>query len=421
MAEKTYEINIPGIGDTFRFGAAPVYDKALKRQRYERMKAATSPVPETLRWIPRVIQHIDDAQDMMYTAAYLGKFLLRRVAPRFIPYVGWALLAMDAANLLNGVLGMAMTPGVTKPDIYRSCRKFRGGKKAGTDAFERFTKKGGWHNRIGFALQAAQVSQQVTGYGISLGAVMGCASEFVWGGIKGLQGERVRLKGPPPADPVSKAARYVSQNYIQANARDILSIEDHALLMAANNLAVGILLESGLTPNDNRMEDALNIRTPLYEPWETSSLEMLAEEGITDFSRMTDYTTENDDTVTIGDAIMSAIAAEDDWQNQISPQIPRTDWWSIMYDIWEESGRDTINWITGTEDKDWSVPTDDLIGVAEVAKCNIMLAGEYPPEKIQQWINEARLIASALGNRYPRCPDWRQAAARTGITLKDKA
>jgi len=52
--------------------------------------------------------------------------------------------------------------------------------------------------RIGFgeALQAAQVASDLTGYGLSLGALMGFVGETTYGAARASQGEKVRIRSP---------------------------------------------------------------------------------------------------------------------------------------------------------------------------------------------------------------------------------
>ena len=422
-----YTIDIPGISDIFKFGAAPVYDKKLKQQRFMRMKTAKSPLAENLKWIPQLITKLDNAQDLLYTAAFLAKPLLRRIGLRFIPYVGWGLLALDAIDITNSLLSMATTPRIPKRAILRCDRVVCMGKKMSVEKFQKFTQKAGLRGKIGFALQASQAAETLTGYGLSLGAIMGFMTDSIWGLVRALGGERVIVRGPAPADPVSKAARVLSQAHSNTVTRDVLSLEDHALLIAAQNVATGILLESGVTVNEARIEQLAETRTALYEPWEQSSIEVLAENGITDFNDMTDVTTEDDTRVTYGSAIEQSIEQQFDWESDVRAQISSDEHWQVMHKIYTEAGRDTVNWLMDTVDEDWCDYPEDVKAIAQLAECNIALTKQYPAPMLQELIRRVVLYKhgeNILGEKwnynYTTCECWHFASYGLDVHIYPK-
>ena len=177
--QATYTIDLPGATDLFHFIIPALNDKELKKERIKRMLSKKSPVPEALQWIPPLINKIDDAQDILTTALWLAKPLIKKLPTRFIPFVGWALAVNDIANLSTLILGFAMTPGLIKPNIHKITKGTKYSKKYGALKVGKFLEPGGWRTKLGNYLQAAQAAETITGIGLTLGAVMGCLSDSI--------------------------------------------------------------------------------------------------------------------------------------------------------------------------------------------------------------------------------------------------
>lgn len=92
-----YTIDIPGLTDFIRIPA--LENEELKFQRWVRFKTQESVLPEPLRWIPGLINKLDDAQDLLFTFLVLARPLLKRLPARFLPGLGWVLLFNDLLNL----------------------------------------------------------------------------------------------------------------------------------------------------------------------------------------------------------------------------------------------------------------------------------------------------------------------------------
>lgn len=92
-----FTINLPGLTDIVKL---PGMDSAdLRRQRIARMRSAHSPLPQGLQWIPPLLNKLDDAQDILFTALAVGAAAARWLGFRAIPGLGIALTVND---LLNG-------------------------------------------------------------------------------------------------------------------------------------------------------------------------------------------------------------------------------------------------------------------------------------------------------------------------------
>lgn len=94
-----YTINIPGIQDVVRIGAYE--DPDLKRQRWLRYKNTRNPAPGFAQSAAQILNFIDDAQDLLFTALALAWPLLRRLPLRMLPGLGWLLTINDILNLFT--------------------------------------------------------------------------------------------------------------------------------------------------------------------------------------------------------------------------------------------------------------------------------------------------------------------------------
>jgi len=278
MAKGVYTIDIPGMTDIFRVPIPEETDKQLRKARIERMKTARHGLPESLDWIPPLINFLDDAQDMLYVALVLAKPLLRKLPARFIPWLGWVLTINDALNILTALAGMvAGGTGVKRIhadilDLFSTTRP-RMLKKV-----EDFLRHTNW---LGFALQAGQVMTNLTGYGISLGAIMGCVSDAVWGLIRKIQGADIEVRLPPPEDPVGKAARFIIQSPVIKTHPHLFSDEDLKLAIAARGAAMQILwAEADVQKLRERAQQMANMKVPVFGPTWQASIEALREAGI---------------------------------------------------------------------------------------------------------------------------------------------
>lgn len=405
----SYTVDIPGVKDIFRYELKGSYSKQYKYERYMRFKTKASPVPSALNWIPGVINQLDDAQDLAYTALVLAKPILRRLPARFIPFVGWALLAMDLINLINKILSMAMTPGLSKPCLRKQIAKAKKLKKLPLELFRDWLSPGGWRKAMAFALQAPQALVTLTGYGLQLGTIMGAVSDSIWGGIRALGGGKVTFRAPPPSDPASKAYRVLNQANAYANQRCILTPDEHVMLLMAHNAAVGIILDSGFSYSDAKCNEVMNYQVAVYEPWELSSLEILEEvnhpldEDIVPYSNRVNPTYEQ--------LMYDNMNDWYEWEQHIRSVFAGygDEYSSILWMICQEAAHDMIEAVTGVP---WDAYTEDSPGAKaayEMAACDLMPL--YPPNEtqVEELMDLAYTFAAARGKEYPGCEEFKQA------------
>lgn len=92
-----FTITIPGLSDFLR--APFINTPEIRRERAQRARSSNSPLPQGLQWIPKLLNKLDDAQDLLFTVAALAIPIARWFGVRSIPGLGIALTVND---LLNG-------------------------------------------------------------------------------------------------------------------------------------------------------------------------------------------------------------------------------------------------------------------------------------------------------------------------------
>lgn len=379
QANKAYTISIPGMSDVFILPIQSLDNPQLKLQRILRMKAKHSPIPDKLKWIPQAINYLDDAQDELAMALIVGKFLLRYVAPRFIPYLGWALLANDILNLGTGLLSLAMTARPGKLGLREVITSLGFTKAKRMKRVAQFMGKTNW---VGAALTAGQVLENRTGYGLRLGGIMGCASDIVWGGIRSAQGKQVRFQGPPPADPISKAARFIMQSAQMSWLLNSVTPEDKQLIIAAQAVAASTLVDTtDLTQLDNKASILENTEYPVFEPWDESSRWALQQEGIDPGGVIRPMYRYVSDKPSFLKVIQDASSAE--YQDELTSrsQFGATDTGTIMMALHEQSGRDLLAGAVGGFDGIEEYYDEELNLIQ--AMTEYMLFPPYKPTNVQ--------------------------------------
>lgn len=222
VAKNGFTITFPGITDIIKF---PIYDpmtkqeqalykkrkygeigkkrlteilamKRGKKAKFERMLA--SPTPELAKSWASIAQSLDDAQDALLTVAVLGRIaatLLPRFLARFlIGPVGWIWLIGEILNALMSPWACIIRPMSCKRNLHRKLKRRAKGLRAD---MKRYAKKAKVIPSFTDALQIAQVTKDVWGWGLSLGPIIGLASDLAFGAVRYARGEKVTIKRAP--------------------------------------------------------------------------------------------------------------------------------------------------------------------------------------------------------------------------------
>jgi len=253
--------------------------KQKRKERYMAMLA--SPTPAIMQNAGTIMCAIDDAQDAISTMACIGQ-LAKKVGPRIVGRylkgpTGMLILASDCLNMVQQTAQYCMMPMYGKrggEDLARGSPKL--GKSRLKKAFNtqgRLPTKGDW-------IQGLQTTEQVFGFGISLGPIVGLAQDIMWASVRARPGEFVDIKFPIPdlKEWVAKSMRFVKS--ASALFGHLWSTDDDDILLwtSAVNLSFQTLMS--YTQDWNPLEqldevEFLELQAPV--PQNTLTLEVIDE------------------------------------------------------------------------------------------------------------------------------------------------
>jgi len=192
--------------------------KERNREKYNRMLA--SPIPNWMSNYTSVLTAWDNVQDVIITVAAIG-----RIALKFIPRlaVGWLAWPISILWLVASVMSTIAAPTMCvlnpmackrkmKKDLARRRKALKARHKApetGTKAFyeiekdklkrgfKGYAKSGGFLPSFSEAIQAAQVTKDIWGIGLSIGPIFGIAYDLMTGGVRWAIGQEVTFKNAP--------------------------------------------------------------------------------------------------------------------------------------------------------------------------------------------------------------------------------
>ena len=196
------EINIPGFEDIIHIGTmAKISDRemaahraaqkmklpspltapqlrtlAVKKARF--LRALKSPTPSWVNNIASVACALDNIEDGLVTLSVfgrLGSYVTKKLWQREIPGVGWVMLGADILNFFNMIswATFAASGGKRKLEDLAERNPFH--KKA--KARRAMKLKRTWP-AFGEALEIAQTCDQLFGYGLCLGGLVGMATDI---------------------------------------------------------------------------------------------------------------------------------------------------------------------------------------------------------------------------------------------------
>jgi hypothetical protein len=161
------------------------------------VKILESPSPEWYNKISTVMTWIDDVQDTM-SVVYPVLSVLGKVAPKvfgkLIPVIGWIGLGYDLLNLANAVGRAPLTFMKSKREV---CKLKKRNPFSKVSRLENVGKIRNYKPGVADLIQVAQVTDQFTGFGLSLGGIMGAITGSVFGAYKYLNGEPVKWSFDP--------------------------------------------------------------------------------------------------------------------------------------------------------------------------------------------------------------------------------
>jgi len=304
IAKNGYTITIPGLSDIIkirtvapmtqqehdwwkgrrwdRFGPQRLEElRAEKEKRFDRYEAMLgSPTPAIMTNAGSIMTAIDDAQDATISLAVLGQ-LARKIAPKLLGKilsgpVGILTATSDVMNLVQGAGMYCMAP------MY--------GKKAGEQLSKASPKtlraklKSRFHMKAKLPsksdmIQVLQTTDQVFGFGLCLGPVVGLVQDIFFGAVRSTPGTTIKVKLPIPS--LSKICTVAHKALKATNL--LLGIphfsDDEEILswIVGAALAFQHLNECNQLWNPLEMVDTFdNIETQAPRPWHTLTKEVIA-------------------------------------------------------------------------------------------------------------------------------------------------
>lgn len=255
--------------------------KAEKKEALVRI--LDSPAPEWARDYASVMTWIDNIQDTASVVYPLLK-LLNIAAPKafkkLIPVIGVITTAYDLLNLLN-ILGRAPLTGMKGKRWHCPISKLNPFTKL--HRYHQLDNIKNWKPNIADALQAAQVSDMFFGFGLSLGGIMGAATDMIFGAYRYVTGEPVKFSFDPPDVTMldQMGARGLKAAQAISSQGQVFSEMQHFWTYITAALSTVALAP---TFRDAEMAelivDPMNVMLPAPEPEDPLTLEVIKELGL---------------------------------------------------------------------------------------------------------------------------------------------
>lgn len=253
--------------------------KAARRARFLAMLA--SPTPAVAQNAGSIMCAIDDSQDAVSTLACIAQ-LGRKVAPRMLGKLlrgptGLLLIASDFLNMVQQSAQFCMMPMYGKKDAERLARgsprplKMKLKKRMWSTA--RIPTKSDW-------IQGLQTTDQVFGFGICLGPIVGLAQDIFYASVRARPGVfvDVRLPIPDVQEWVRTARRVVKSASALFSALWTTDDDDILMWTAAVNLGFQTLMPQQQAWNPlEQLDEIENLQIQAPIPWHTLTLEVIRE------------------------------------------------------------------------------------------------------------------------------------------------
>jgi hypothetical protein len=208
--------------------------KARKKEKYERM--LSSPIPNWVSNYTSVLTAWDNVQDVIISLAAIGRIAIKFL-PRFA--VGWIAWPVSILWLVASVMSTIAAPTMCvlmpmsckikmKKDLQRRKKALKARHKppeSGTKAFfevqkdklkrgfKGYAKSGGYMPSFSDAIQAAQVTKDIWGVGLSIGPIFGLAYDLMSGGVRWAIGQKVAFKRAPYDIEIYRKAKDMKHEY----------------------------------------------------------------------------------------------------------------------------------------------------------------------------------------------------------------
>ena len=260
---------------------SPDVIKAEKKEAFVRI--LESPAMDWQRTLASVVTFTDNIQDTASVVYPLIK-LLNIVAPKamgkLLPLIGWLSAGYDLLNMATALVSTALLPMTAKRVM---CPQFWKNPFSKTARYQRTSHIKNWKPNIADAIQAAQVSDQFFGFGLSLGGIMGFLTDSMAGAYRYATGQPVKFTFDPPDVGTldMMGARGLRAAQVISSQGQIFSEMQHFWTYITAALSTATL---GPTFRDAELaeliEDPMSLMLPAPEPTDPLTIEVLKELGI---------------------------------------------------------------------------------------------------------------------------------------------
>ena len=308
VAKYGYTIHIPGITDIVKLGRIPeptkeellayrrVDHKGITQDRYDKIKELktakkasflammSSPDPSWLKNIATQMTFLDDVNDSLGTAAVIARagaqLLPKSLAGLMAGPAGWLWTAAQMVGFITQVLQSPFSRMANK----NALKKF---STANPRTTEMKLRKAKFLKRVvpsqGEVIEALQVTNNVLGYGLSLGPILGALTESITGPVRVLMGHKVNVNWPIRMPTTWEASQFLGLqgvHMLMTGSDDMLD-RDHMKAALASTMAIKALWP--YFQEYNPMENIEGLEYVILTPPKLKSLlsrEILLEHGI---------------------------------------------------------------------------------------------------------------------------------------------
>lgn len=284
-AQYGYTVRIPQWDDVVHLVPNALKSEAvIKAEKKEALtRILESPAPEWFRTYATAATWIDNIQDHASVLYPLLK-LLSKVAPRafqkLTPVIGWIATGFDALNMLNA-LGRAKITGLkAKREVCKYHKQNLFGK---VSRYQRVDNIRNWKPNWADAIQALQVSDQYTGFGLSMGGIMGAVTDSIFAAYRYATGEPVRFSFDPP-DPATLtdlgSRAFTAAAAISSQGQTFTDFQHFWTYMTAWMATVGCAGTFQELRLAELVEDPMNILLPAPEPTDPLTIAVIKDMGL---------------------------------------------------------------------------------------------------------------------------------------------
>jgi hypothetical protein len=426
-----YTVTIPDLDDFVRLPRTHQQDLIYKRDLIRRLKETKSPVPEPLKWLIPVITQIDNCQDIAITAYPIVKFIAKKYAPKAVPYLGWGLLAMDAANLANAALSFPLGGRMPKRALFSGAREashLTASLRYGVPPYLRSV------NAVAYWLQAAQAAQSITGYGLVLGQGMGTLSDGTWGAIKAATGQDVVIKLPHPSSLTEKSEMVLMGQAELLYGTAGLTKDEIIKIAFGNMVASLVIMEYESNKRfENRVPELFPNIYPAQETWNAITREALSLEGINPDGPPTHNLPPSIRKHTFEDTMTIAASKELTWEKEILEKVPESDTRTAVIQSLRTANSAIWDFINKKPDSMTFVPGAEFKIMAKAVEYGVFPVRDKwtpPKEQIDEFLVKAKVKFKGLlgtlkerqdflkwAGEYSNSPKLNMTAARAYLKL----